>query len=80
MIREVISCDVCGTDYTKSNGWFLVSEVLSFDGKGASLAISAMNTSHAKGNIAVCGDTCLHAYISQNSGKLHEPKTSLEEK
>ena len=62
---ESFSCEVCDRDYTVNNGWFVVQF------KNGSLIITKMDLKLAKSNPAVCGEACLHKYISQNLERLH---------
>jgi hypothetical protein len=64
---ETFKCDVCGTDHTPVNGWKLIHVV-----KGVSLTITNFETQYAKSLISVCGEKCLHTYISQNLSQISE--------
>ncbi len=61
MIRQVITCNICGTQKQQTNHWFLARE------ESGELHISGWNPSHlltAKTK-HLCGVTCAHKLISQ---------------
>lgn len=56
MIRQAISCDICGTEKKQTNHWFVACEV------GGELRISGWNARNRlrAGAKHLCGQTCLH--------------------
>ena len=66
MIRQVVTCDICGTQKQQTNHWFLASE------ESGELRISGWNSSHLLSPEAkhLCGETCAHKLISQFLMKL----------
>lgn len=56
MIRQAISCDICGTEKRQSNHWFVAYE------QGAELRVSEWNARSRlrPGTRHLCGQTCLH--------------------
>lgn len=59
VIRQAISCDICGRDKQQTNHWFVVYE------HGAELRISGWS-SHARNSAKskhLCGQTCLHKLV-----------------
>ena len=59
MIRQAISCDICGRDKQQTNHWFVVNE------HGAELRISGWNSQTRMSPKAkhLCGQTCLHKLV-----------------
>ena len=61
MIRQAISCDVCGTEKKQTNHWFVARE------QGGELHLSgwgSRNRSRA-GSKHLCGQTCLHKLVDE---------------
>ncbi len=59
MIRQAISCDICGRDKQQTNHWFVAYE------HGQELRISGWN-SQARMSLKanhLCGQTCLHKLV-----------------
>ncbi len=59
VIRQAISCDICGRDKQQTNHWFVAYE------HGSELRISGWN-SHARTSAKakhLCGQTCLHKLV-----------------
>lgn len=59
MIRQAISCDICGTDKQQTNHWFVAYD------QGAELRITGWNTRSRlrTGAKHLCGQTCLHKLV-----------------
>lgn len=59
VIRQAISCDICGRDKQQTNHWFVVYE------HGAELRISGWNAQVRMSMKAkhLCGQTCLHKLV-----------------
>ena len=62
------TCDICGAPKKETNHWFVARVVNNLDGTGESyLKISKFTTEDAKlGRSVLCGETCVHKFISQN--------------
>ena len=71
-VPATVRCDVCETPHTETNGWFSI-----YVGVGI-ITIRAFEDAN-KNMPAVCGERCLHTYISQNLGKINERKLSAQE-
>ena len=56
MIRQAISCDICGAEKKQTNHWFVASE------HGGELRVSGWNSRNRMrpGSKHLCGQTCLH--------------------
>ncbi|MGA9671265.1 MAG: hypothetical protein WBQ94_18790 [Terracidiphilus sp.] len=56
MIRQAISCDICGAEKKQTNHWFVASE------HGGELRVSGWNSRNRlrPGSKHLCGQTCLH--------------------
>ena len=56
VIRQAISCDICGTEKKQTNHWFVAYE------QGAELRVSGWNAHNRlrPGTKHLCGQTCLH--------------------
>lgn len=83
MIRQAISCDICGRDKQQTNHWFVVYE------HGAELRISGWNSEARKSTKAkhLCGQTCLHKLVDEYMartlavglpGQSAEPASALD--
>lgn len=61
MIRQAISCDICGRDKQQTNHWFVVYE------HGSELRISGWSSQARMSMKArhLCGQTCLHKLIDE---------------
>ena len=59
MIRQAISCDICGTEMLNANHWFVAYD------RGPELRIGAWNAhNRAKGSARhLCGHKCLHKFV-----------------
>ena len=59
MIRQAISCDICGRDKQQTNHWFVAYE------HGAELRIGGWNSQARLRTSAkhLCGQTCLHKLV-----------------
>jgi hypothetical protein len=70
VIRQAISCDICGdicgTDKKQINHWFVVSD------HGAELRVSGWNSSNrlAPKSMHLCGQTCLHKLLDDFMAKI----------
>lgn len=61
MIRQAISCDVCGTEKKQTNHWFVVHE------QGGEFRLSGWNSRirTRTGSKHLCGQTCLHKLVDE---------------
>lgn len=61
MIRQAISCDVCGTEMLHPNHWFTAND------QGTELRISrwGARTRLRPGTRHLCGQTCLHKLVDE---------------
>lgn len=83
MIRQAISCDVCGRDKQQTSHWFVVYE------HGSELRISGWSSQVRMSAKAkhLCGQTCLHKLIDEYLARTlaaafsaAKPETASEEK
>lgn len=60
MIRQVITCDICGTPKQQTNHWFIACK------ESGELRISGWNPCYLKSPETkhLCGETCAHKLIS----------------
>jgi hypothetical protein len=61
VIRQAISCDICATEKTQTNHWFVASE------QGGELGVSGWNARNRlrPGMKHLCGQTCLHKLVDE---------------
>ena len=61
MIRQAISCDICGTEKKQTNHWFVAYD------QGGELRVSGWNTRNRQrpGSKHLCGQTCLHKLVDE---------------
>jgi hypothetical protein len=61
LIRQAISCDICGTDMQQTNHWFVAYD------QGAELRLAAWNTrARLRAGVKhLCGQTCLHKLVDE---------------
>ena len=61
MIRQAISCDICGTEKRQTNHWFVAYE------QAGELRISGWKSRHRLRTDAkhLCGQTCLHKLVDE---------------
>lgn len=71
LVPASVKCDVCNLPQEK-NGW------LSVKVSSKSIIVSLFNQKYKKSRAAVCGEVCLHVYISQNLGSLGDNKLPQE--
>ena len=59
MIRQAISCDICGTEKKQTNHWFVAYD------QGEELRVSGWNSLNSlrPGVKHLCGQTCLHRLV-----------------
>jgi hypothetical protein len=65
MIRQAISCDVCGTEKRQTNHWFVAYE------QAGELRVSGWSSRHRfrAGSKHLCGQTCLHKLVDEFMAK-----------
>lgn len=61
MIRQAISCDVCGSQKRQTNHWFVAYE------QARELRVSGWDSPHlmCPGTKHLCGETCVHKLVSE---------------
>ena len=72
---ESVECEICGTQKsrnTKTNGWWNVLRT------ETSLKLSHFTFKQAKKQDSVCGEGCLHTYISQALGGVVARKNGMD--
>lgn len=76
MIRQAISCDICGTDKQQTNHWFVAYE------QNGELRISGWNSQSRlrTGAKHLCGQTCLHKLVDEFMAKTIAVRTPASEK
>jgi hypothetical protein len=59
VIRQAISCDICGTEKQLTNHWFVAYD------QGGELRVGCWNSHNRKrpGALHLCGQTCLHKLV-----------------
>ena len=59
MIRQAISCDICGTEKKQTNHWFVAYD------QGGELRVSGWSSRNRlrPGSKHLCGQTCLHKLV-----------------
>ena len=77
MIRQAISCDICGTEKKQTNHWFVAYD------QGGELRVSGWNSRNRlrPGSKHLCGQTCLHKLVDDFMAKALavRPQTSAAE-
>lgn len=74
MIRQAISCDICGTEMQHPNHWFVAQQI------GTELRISGWNSRKRlrTGDKHLCGQKCLHQLADDFMAAVsHERVTSV---
>jgi len=61
VIRQAISCDICGTEKKQTNHWFVAYD------QGGELRVSGWNSRNRlrAGSKHLCGQTCLHKLVDE---------------
>lgn len=61
MIRQAISCDVCGAEKKQTNHWYVASD------QGGELRVSGWSSRNRlrSGTKHLCGQTCLHKLVDE---------------
>jgi hypothetical protein len=65
VIRQAISCDICGSEKRQTNHWFVAYEL------GGELRMSGWSSRHRlrPGSKHLCGQTCLHKLVDEFMAK-----------
>ena len=65
VIRQAISCDICGTEKKQTNHWFVAYD------QGGELRVSGWNSRNRlrPGSKHLCGQTCLHKLVDDFMAK-----------
>jgi hypothetical protein len=65
VIRQAISCDICGTEKKQTNHWFVAYD------QGGELRVSGWNSRNRlrSGSKHLCGQTCLHKLVGDFMAK-----------
>ena len=71
MIRQAISCDICGTEKRQTNHWFVAYE------QAGELRVSGWTSRHRlrAGSKHLCGQTCLHKLMDEFMAKSIAART-----
>jgi hypothetical protein len=66
VIRQAISCDICGAEKKQTNRWFVVWD------HGGELRVSGWNSRNRlrPGSKHLCGQTCLHKLVDDFLAKI----------
>ena len=66
VIRQAISCDICGTEKKQTNHWFVAYE------QGGELRVSGWNSRNRlrPGSKHLCGQTCLHKLVDDFMARI----------
>ncbi len=72
MIRQAISCDICGTEMLNANHWFVAND------RGPELRISAWSARNRTraGVRHLCGHKCLHKLVDDFMAKTLSARAS----
>ncbi len=77
VIRQAISCDICGTEKKQTNHWFVAYD------QGGELRVSGWNSRNRlrPGSKHLCGQTCLHKLVDDFMAKTLavRPAPAVEE-
>lgn len=76
MIRQAISCDICGTDMQQTNHWFVA-----YNQRGE-IRVAAWNsrTRLRSGAKHLCGQTCLHKLVDEFLVRTMPARTGAQAK
>jgi hypothetical protein len=72
VIRQAISCDICGTEKKQTNHWFVAYD------QGGELRVSGWSSRNRlrPGSKHLCGQTCLHKLVDDFMAKAVTARTS----
>jgi hypothetical protein len=73
MIRQAISCDICGAEKHQTNHWFVVYT------QGSELRVTGWNANRRlrAGSKHLCGQTCLHKLVDEFIAGTMASRTAL---
>ncbi len=71
MIRQAISCDICGTEKRQTNHWFVAYD------QGGELRVSEWNSRNRlrPESKHLCGQTCLHKLVDEFMARAMQART-----
>ena len=71
LIRQAISCDICGTEKKQTNHWFVAYD------QGGELRVSGWATRNRlrPGSKHLCGQTCLHKLVDEFMARSFQART-----
>jgi hypothetical protein len=71
VIRQAISCDICGTEKKQTNHWFVAYD------QGGELRISGWSSRNRlrAGSKHLCGQTCLHKLVDDFMARALQART-----
>lgn len=74
MIRQAISCDICGAEKKQTNHWFVACE------QAGELRVSGWSSRNKlrTGSKHLCGQTCLHKLLDEFLARTVEGRTTPE--
>lgn len=72
VIRQAISCDICGAEKKQTNHWFVASE------QNGELRVSGWNSRNRlkAGTKHLCGQTCLHKLVDEFMARTIASRTT----
>lgn len=61
MIRQIVSCDICGEEKEQTNHWFVAYD------QGGEFRVSGLTPSNSQDVAAkhLCGESCLHKMLDE---------------
>jgi len=73
MIRQAISCDICGAEKRQTNHWFVAYA------RGGELRVTGWNANGRMraGSKHLCGQTCLHKLVDEFIAGIMASRTPL---
>jgi hypothetical protein len=71
VIRQAISCDICGSEKKQTNHWFVAYD------QGGELRVSGWNSRNRlrPGSKHLCGQTCLHKLVDEFMARSLQART-----
>jgi hypothetical protein len=72
VIRQAISCDICGAEKKQTNHWFVASE------QGGELRVCGWNSRNRlrAGSKHLCGQTCMHKLVDEFMARAIAARTA----
>ena len=61
MIRQIVSCDICGEEKEQTNHWFVAYD------QGGEFRVSGLTSSNSQDLAAkhLCGESCVHKLLDE---------------